>query len=237
MTLDSCSVTFFAYKTACHKMGCTLPYLYTENQIDDLKYFISHQNNLVLGVDRTFNLGSFYVPALCYKNQRVVRSDGPGQLPIFLGPIYLHRDCTFEAYHRFFSAIKSTLCHQQGVNSIEIRIPKNLVFGSDEEKALAKAIQSVFPSSTRTLCTKNLKDNVLVYMKNEALVPQKDRQKIDDAIFAEDGITSADDSSLFDKRSASVLKVAKNYPKFLTFFTRKVTPTLKDYVLNPSKQE
>ena len=52
--------------------------LYTENQIDDLKYFISHQNNLVLGVDRTFNLGSFYVTALCYKNQRVVRSDDPG---------------------------------------------------------------------------------------------------------------------------------------------------------------
>ena len=83
-------------------------------------------------------------------------------------------------------------------------------------------------------------------MKNEALVRQKDRQKLADAILAEDGITSADDFSLFDKRSASVLKVAKNYPKFLyitrkvtptlTYFTRKVTPTLKNYVLIPANK-
>ena len=149
---------------------------------------------------------------------------------------FIYTDCTFEAFHTFFSAIKSTLCHQHGVNSIEIRIPKNLVFGSDEEKALTKAIVSVFPSPTRTLCTKHLKDNVLSYMKNEALVPEKDRQKIADAIFAEDGITSADDSSLFDKRSASVLNVANNYPKLLMYFTRKVTPTLKNYVLIPANK-
>ena len=221
-----------------HKTKGSLPnfILYTNNQIDDLKYFISHQNDLPLGVDRTFNLGSFFVTALTYKNQRIVRSNDPLQHPIFLGPIYLHRDATFEAYHTFFSAVKSTLCHQQNIKSIEISIPKDLIFGSDEETALTKSMESVFPSSSRTLCTKHLKDNVLAYMKNEAAVPQKERHKIADAVFSDDGVTSADDSTLFDKRTVSVLKLAHNYPKFVSYFTRKVIPTLKNYVFGPKHE-
>ena len=43
--------------------------VYTEDQIDDLNDFISHQGNSVLGVDHTFNLGNFCVTALvCKKN-------------------------------------------------------------------------------------------------------------------------------------------------------------------------
>ena len=61
--------------------------LYTDEQIDDLHYFISHQGNLVLGIDRTFNLGSFFVSALVYKIQRVVRSDKPDEHPLFIGPV------------------------------------------------------------------------------------------------------------------------------------------------------
>ena len=62
--------------------------LYNDEQIDDLNYFVSHQNNFVLGIDRTFNLGSFYVTAVVYKNQRVVRSDRPQDHPLFLGPVF-----------------------------------------------------------------------------------------------------------------------------------------------------
>ena len=50
--------------------------LFTENQIVDLEYLVDHQgqNNFVLGVERTFNLEPFYVTALVYKNQRIVRN-------------------------------------------------------------------------------------------------------------------------------------------------------------------
>ena len=124
--------------------------LYTEEQIDDFRYFISHQGNLVLGVDRTFNLGSFFVTALVYKNQRLTRSNNSNEHPLFLGPIYLHRDATFEAYHTFFSSVKATLCQKHNIQGIEVSIGNKLVFGSDEEQALTKAIESVFPSSLRT---------------------------------------------------------------------------------------
>ena len=42
--------------------------VYTEDQIEDLNCFISHQGNSVLGVDRTFNRRNFYVTALVYNN-------------------------------------------------------------------------------------------------------------------------------------------------------------------------
>ena len=210
--------------------------LYTDEQIDDLHYFISHQRNLVLGVDRTFNLGSFFVTALVYKNQRVVRSDQPDEHPLFIGAIYLHRDATFDAYHAFFSSIKATLCRKHNIQAIEMSLDNKLVFGSDEEQALTKAIESVFPSSTRTLCTKHLKDNVVAYMQNKAAVPQNDRHKITNAIFGDDGLSVADDSAVFDQRSDSVLKVAKNYPLFISYFNKKLNPMLKNYVIIPTNE-
>ena len=207
--------------------------LHTEDQIDDLRYFISHQGNLVLGIDRTFNLGSFFVTAIVYKNQRVVRSNNPDEHPLFLGPIYLHRDATFEAYHTFFSSVKATLCQKYNIQAIEISVGKKLVFGSDEEQALTKSIESVFPSSLRTLCTKHLKENVVNYMKNDAGVPQKVRQRIADKIFGDDGLSSADDSAVFDKRSSAALKEAKQFPIFVSYFNKKLSPVLKNYVMNP----
>ena len=102
-----------------------------------------------------------------YKNQRVARSNN-NEHPLFLGPIFLHRDATFETYHTFLSTVKASLCKKSDIEKIEISTNKEIVFGSDEETRLTSAIESVFPSSTRTLYTKHLKDNVLAYMKNKA---------------------------------------------------------------------
>ena len=147
--------------------------LYTDEQIDDLNYFVSHQNNFVLGIDRTFNLGSFYTTAVVYTNQQVVRSDRPQDHPLFLGPVFLHGDSTFEAYHHFLSAIKATLCRKHNIQAIEVSLDRKLTFGSGEEQALTKAIESVFPSSTRLLCSKHIKDNIIHYMQNQAGSPKR----------------------------------------------------------------
>ena len=88
------------------------------------------------------------------------------------------------------------MCRKHNIQAIEVSLDKKLVFGSDEEQALTKAIESVFPSSTRTLCTKHLKDNVMAYMQNEAGVPQRDRHKTTNAIFGDDGLSGADDSAV-----------------------------------------
>ena len=115
--------------------------------------------------------------------------------------MYLHRDAAFDAYHAFFPSIKATLCRKHNVQAIEISLDRKLIFGSDEEQPLTKAIESVLPSSIRTICWKHLKDNVLAYMQNEAGILQKDRQRVTSAIFGDDSASTANDSSLFDKRS------------------------------------
>ena len=80
--------------------------LYSEDQIDHLMYFISHQGNNVLGLDRTFNLGCFFVSS--FQNLRIVCVNNSCEHPLFLGPVFLHRDATFQAY--FFSFPRQRRC-------------------------------------------------------------------------------------------------------------------------------
>ena len=87
---------------------------YTENQINDLNFFLSQKSHHPVGVDRTFNLGRFFVTALVYKNLRVVRADDPAEHPLFIGPMLIHRDATFKAYYYFFSMVKASLQHSIG---------------------------------------------------------------------------------------------------------------------------
>ena len=208
--------------------------LYSDDQIDDFYYFVSHQGSHVLGLDRTFNLGHFFVTSFVYKNLRLVRSDKSDEHPLFAGPIFLHRDATFQAYNFFLSTVKAVMCEKFSFQTIQLNIEKSLVFGSDEEQAITKAIESVFPSSNRTLCTKHLKDNVVAFMQHEAGVPQKKRYYIAEKIFGDDGMSAADNSTLFDKRSSAVLKEAKSFPKFLSYFRNKINPVLKSYVVEPA---
>jgi hypothetical protein len=43
---------------------------YTDDQMTDLKNYLHKADNPIVGVDRTFNLGSFFVTSLVYKNHR-----------------------------------------------------------------------------------------------------------------------------------------------------------------------
>ena len=80
---------------------------YTEDQKEDLMFFLSRKRDYPIGVDRTFNLGHFFVTALVYKNLRVVRKDNEDEHPLFVGPIFIHRDATFESYNFFFPLSKA----------------------------------------------------------------------------------------------------------------------------------
>ena len=48
---------------------------HTNEQIIDLKHFVRISKHQAIGIDRTFNLGNYYVTTLVYKNQRVVRKE------------------------------------------------------------------------------------------------------------------------------------------------------------------
>ena len=107
--------------------------LYTNEQILDLKHFVKYAKNQQIGIDRTFNLGRYYVTTLVYKNQRIIRKPSKNNIeehPIFMGPVMLHKDATFKTYKSFLEHIANE------VGAVELRLSEDI--GTDDEKALTK---------------------------------------------------------------------------------------------------
>ena len=198
--------------------------LYSEEQIIDFQKFIDHSDSSRVAIDRTFNLGCFYVTSFVYKSHRVVRKDTLDH-PIFVGPVFLHKEANFEKYHYFLSHINAKLTNS--IDNFDIILPPNIHIGSDDEKTLTKAIDSVFPNSKRSLCTKQMKENVNDYLRNKIGVKTVERLKVMDAIFGEEGILNAEDSYQFEQRSAaaSTLMVPLSN-EFLQYFNKTLKPKL-----------
>ena len=209
---------------------------YTESQIKDLKSFLSTAKGQPLGIDRTFNLGCLYVTTIVYKNQKVVRKNSNAEeSPIFLGPVMLHKDATFKTYKTFLEHVETEL--SQNVESLEIRLPENMEIGTDDEKALTKAIEHVFPNATRYLCTKHLKDNVKHYLQNKVGVERKEREAIMNSVFGDDGIVDANSTIDFETRSSEINnKYSKELPVFSEYFNSRLKPKLYEHVFRPNRQ-
>ena len=146
-----------------HKKGCCPSLiLYKQEQIEDLKYNCLYENDLIVGIDRTFNLGSLYVTAISYKNRRMV-SEKQKTHPIKLGPIFLHKEATEEQYTYFLSSIKQIIAANQV--ETEVMFDEQVCFGSDQELALTNSIEKVFPNGKRKLCYLHLKENIIHYLR------------------------------------------------------------------------
>ena len=65
----------------------------------------------------------------------------------------MHKDATYKTKKSFLEQIATEIDSEVG--AVELRLSKNMEFGTDDEKALTKAIDNVFPSATRLLCTKH----------------------------------------------------------------------------------
>ena len=74
----------------------------------------------------------------------------------------------------------------------ETRLKDDLIISSDDEKGLTKALHAVFHTATH-LCTKHLKHNLTAYMEHKDGVTQKERIKIVQQLFSQDGLNNADD--------------------------------------------
>ena len=106
--------------------------LYSNDQMTDLKKIVENSENLRVGIDRTLNLGSFFVTSINYKSNRVIRKESGDSLK-FLGPVFLHKEANFEA------TLSDTF------EKVDLILPPGVEIGSDDEKAITKAIDSIFP--------------------------------------------------------------------------------------------
>jgi len=103
----------------------------------------------VLSFDKTYNLGSLYVTVGIYRNLALQRI-GSGDVPIFIGPIFIHGNSDLEIYAHFFSYVSIRLA------SCDCR---QLRLGSDEEVSVHKAMYHTFSLANLVCCTRRLKDN------------------------------------------------------------------------------
>ena len=151
---------------------------YTEEQVQDLKRFCSRGTptslRTVVGVDRTFNLGPCYVTVMVYKNLSVLRKTTRDH-PVFLGPVMFHFDGRCDTYKTFFQNVSDALCGDVLLAEFG---DVELVFGSDEEKAMVGAMTAAFPGTRHVFCARHIEENVRRFMTDVAGVPVRVRESV-----------------------------------------------------------
>ncbi|XP_078493090.1 uncharacterized protein LOC144748661 [Ciona intestinalis] len=140
--------------------------LYNEKQISDIVRFCCTGRS-VLNVDKTFNLGKIHVTITVYKN-RSVKSIKSGNNPLFLGPVFLHNKSDFKTFSFFFTQLGSVIGPHHD----------KMIFGTDDEQAMHKAITYAFPYCTHILCFKHLRDNLVDYLKDKVGADKQLRKQI-----------------------------------------------------------
>ena len=199
---------------------------YTDEQFQDLMNSCASGRS-VLGVDRTFNLGACYVTCTVFQNFNLLRK-GKCNAPIMLGPIYLHWDGGFETYYEFFSHLKCKfLTIGQNFDFAELGTD-SLIVGSDEEKALVKAVVSNFPDSKLILCVRHLEQNMKRHLKDRVGLSEIEEKRVIESIFGKDGLLHSDSSFEFEKKSTEIER--KFGERVGPYLTNKMIPALRENV-------
>jgi len=97
--------------------------------------------------------------------------------PLMLGPVYLHWDGSYETYHAFFASHLRCKLDNINISGLEFGVG-DLIVGSDEERALKKAVEICFPPATTLLCCQHLEENMQQRLQNKVSVPAEVRQDI-----------------------------------------------------------
>jgi hypothetical protein len=208
---------------------------YTSDQLQDLKNFCSTDamHTSVIGVDCTFNLGAVYVTITVFHNNNLIRKTSHAA-PIMMGPVYLHWDGHYQTYHSFFSHIQS---HLHDIKGTEIS-GKQLAFGSDEEKAMTKALHHCFPDSKHILCTRHLDENVRRKLRHDIGASDSSVQAVINDIFGKSGLKSAENECDFDLQAMELAeKYADKIPRFAAYFSNQCLSNIKNYVWKPATEQ
>jgi hypothetical protein len=185
----------------------------------------------VLGIDRTFNLGDVYVTVTSFKHQGLLRRT-TNEPPIVFGPMLLHGSATWEVYSGFLTTVG---------DSFGTRKQPSLVVGSDDEKAIRRAISESFTQSTNALCTLHLKKNVDDFLQNKVGLAAAGRKQVAQAIFGQHGAVAAENHDVFHQRIEAVKELVAgltpNAAKFneeYLYGRRQLVQLLRTGVLEPN---
>jgi len=118
--------------------------LYNDRQLAEIRALYTNKTvGSVLSVDKTYNLGRFYVTVTVYRNLALQRN-GTQTTPSFIGLL--------------FSTATQTLRPAVCFLDICLHVCR-VVVGSNEEQAIRKAAAHCFPGATLVACTRHLREN------------------------------------------------------------------------------
>jgi len=139
--------------------------------------------------------------------------------------VFLHGDGKFPTYLQFFSKVFGEL--SDGVAGTEVRTADGILTGSDEEKALVKAMQVAFPSSSHLFCTLHCKDNVRRHMDDVGIA--KDiRERVIALLFGSNGVSLSADEQTLENRVAEAMRfIRQNNLPIVEYVLQRIIPKLR----------
>jgi hypothetical protein len=120
--------------------------------------------------------------------------------------MFLHGDGKFETYLSFFSHLYGAM--SSDILTTQIRTNDTLLTGSDDEKAMVKALEIAFPKSKHIYCTLHIKENVRQRMISIGVSDNK-RKALVDMLFGPDGLSLAANEQELDDRITLLMQYAR----------------------------
>ena len=146
--------------------------------------------------------------------------------------MHLHWNGSFETYYSFFSHLQM----QMEVSEIQNNV-NNLIFGSDEERALRKAISAYFPMSKQVLCSRHIRDNVSNYLANKVGVRERDRGRIFDLLFGPSGFAQAETLSLDQRLTTLQEEIADLQSPDAAAYINRILLNITEFVNTPHREQ
>ena len=123
-----------------------------------------------------------------------VNNDKP---PLFLGPLYMHFGSTLKIMKKFIQSVEMELNDP----ILGVEVSGNALFNTDEEAAIVKALESVFPEAAIVFCVIHMKKNFARHLDKKMRVDLQVIKKLRRQIFFdEDALIKSEDEEEFNKR-------------------------------------
>ncbi|XP_055329584.1 uncharacterized protein LOC129582171 [Paramacrobiotus metropolitanus] len=117
-----------------------------DTQLDDLVRFAPAAG---MSVDTTFNVGEYYVTTVVTRHL-MLRNRTTRVSPVIIGVTFIHKRKTGEAYQRMAAMLLN----------VRPQLTKAKFLGTDGDKALYGAFQTIFPTVPHILCIIHAIDNI-----------------------------------------------------------------------------